>query len=287
MIEKTHNYTHSGLDENIRLGKDGILIKNIDENNGVSFKSPNNGKHVIVRGADGIREHDFITKNQLDSIFYLNDKLIILSNSTTTVEIGNWSVENSFNLEYILTFGDNEYQSGVLKILVNKSGTKVTLSHEKLFIENEISEIIFDAKVVGANVVLELTNTDLSKQYDFLYSTGSLTSFKLTTSMLEQNQLGTILISNLPDLDTGIDSNLDYFVIEDASDNFSKKKMNLTYIMDKLSGDLNVESLPEKVSAKNTDILLIEDSEDGWRKKKVLLNEFLGEFHLNAMSFNA
>lgn len=287
MSEETHNFTHSGLDKTIRLGKDGILIRNIDSNKGADFKSPNNGKYINVRGANAVRSQDFITKEQLDNIFFLNDKVLVLANGVTNVKIGLYETEKSFTFDYTLSYGDNEYQTGTFRILVNKMATRVTMSHENLFITDEIDEITFDAKIIGDHVVLEITNTSIDKQYDFLYSTGSLSSFKLTTSMLEQQNLGSVLISQLPELDNGIDSVEDVFVIEDASDNYEKKQINLNYFIDKLAGSLNIEGLPGKVAVKNTDILVIEDSEDAFRKKKVLLNEFLGEFHLNAMSFNA
>ena len=302
MAEETQNFTHSGLDKNIRLGKSGILIKNIDDNNGVSFKSPNDGKLIVVRGADAVRDNDLVTKRQLDSYFEDKGRLKLETTSTNIIQIGAWNIENFVKVEYTLNYIEDEYQCGIIYVLVNETGTNIAISHENLFIQNLIENIEFNVICDNEKIMLEITNNSIDKHYEFIYSTGGISKYKLSnlsTQNLIISNVGddisgnlsvsnqNLIISNLPHLSGDIDCANDYLVIEDESDKFLKKRVNLNYIKDKLTNNLTISNLEQKNKLDDNDIIVIEDSAQDFIKKKVVLAEILDSNILNSMSFNA
>jgi hypothetical protein len=288
-MASTNNYKFSEISDILILGDDGIALKNI-ENNVAEFRDANDANYVLVRGSDAVSQNDFITKRQFDRQFKHYLGTIGHSGEVMRVAIGKTAYDRTIIFEYQIyndTIGD--ITVGKFRILINMETGTTVMDREDVHMGRELTDIVFeieDVNTTGENIVLKITN-NYNVDYDILFNANRLSNFAMQPSQVMESEVENLYIHNLNWPTPGL-AKEDVFVVEDADDNWNKRKVTLDYILDKVQGGISIDtSLPEKYEVGYDDVFMIEDSADLYRKKKVKISELTSSIHLDVMSFNA
>ena len=267
----SNNFNTKGLNNAISLGDNGTLIKSIDSNNGIAFKSNDDGKYVVCRGARAVGQHDFITKGQLDSDFrYINTTLN--TNGTTQIDIGHED-DIAMRIEYTFTDAYIYSQFGTLTLLKSANNISVDIvSHEFSYNGTEQDNITFTCEIIDTRIFLNILNVT-NTVYTMMLAPSSFNKNKLTPSMTPEAIALGVWISNLEKA-SALHPDSSFVILEDGNDDYKKKRMKLSDLQEYLNGNLSIHTLPVSELGIN-DCIVIESASNNYQKRRVNIQDLV------------